>query len=114
MHQETNEIEVAPVNKSKVRVFIRVTVILAVVTGIEYLIAFTVPHEYQWLRVSVFIGLTIVKAFYIVMEFMHLGHEKKSLKMSIVLPMAFVIFFIAIMIYQGGAVFDLLFGSVGR
>lgn len=114
MHQETKEIEVKPVNKSKVKVFLRVTLILAAVTGLEYLIAFTVPHEYQLFRVSVFIGLTIVKAFYIVMEFMHLGHERKSLKMSIVLPMAFVLFFIFIMIYQGDAVFDLLFGSVGR
>ena len=114
MNQENHEIEVPPVNKSKVRLFIRVTIILAAVTALEYLIAFTVPHEYQFIRVTVFIALTIVKAFYIVMEFMHLGHEKRSLKMSIILPMAFVVFFIAIMIYQGDAVFDLLFGSVGR
>ena len=43
--------------------------------------------------IVVFIALTIVKAYYIVSEFMHLGHEKKSLKMSIVLPMLFVVFF---------------------
>ena len=59
-------------------------------------------------RVVVFIALTIVKAYYIVSEFMHLGHEKKSLKMSIVLPMLFVVFFIFIMIYQGGAIFEAL------
>ena len=110
MEQEKNEITVAPANKSKVKLFLRVTVILAVVTGIEYLITFTVPHEMKSLRIAVFVALTIVKAFYIVSEFMHLGHEKKSLKMSIVLPMAFVVFFIFIMIYQGGALYNLLIG----
>ena len=34
-----------------------------------------------------FIILTLVKAYYIVGTFMHLGHEKKSLQISIVAPM---------------------------
>ena len=34
----------------------------------------------------VFIILTIIKAAYIILEFMHLGHEKKSLKWTILLP----------------------------
>jgi|TARA_B100000427_G_C15407457_1_gene550464 cytochrome c oxidase subunit 4 len=34
-----------------------------------------------------FIILTIIKAYYIVATFMHLGHEKKSLQISIVAPM---------------------------
>ena len=34
-----------------------------------------------------FIILTIIKAYYIVGTFMHLGHEKKSLQISIVAPM---------------------------
>tara|TARA_B100001250_G_scaffold99160_1_gene83355 strand:+ start:12996 stop:13313 length:318 start_codon:yes stop_codon:yes gene_type:complete len=34
-----------------------------------------------------FIILTIIKAYYIVGVFMHLGHEKKSLQISIVAPM---------------------------
>lgn len=110
MNPETNEIEVKPLNKSKVKTFIRVTVILAAVTAFEYLIAFTVPHEYKMTRVVVFVVLTIVKAFYIIMEFMHLGHEKKSLKLSVILPMMFIAFFIFIMIYQGDAVFDLVMG----
>jgi len=53
--------------------------------------------------------LTILKAYYIVAEFMHLGHEKKSLKMSIVLPMLFVVFLIFIMIYQGDAILKALY-----
>jgi cytochrome c oxidase subunit IV len=34
-----------------------------------------------------FIVLTIIKAYYIVGTFMHLGHEEKSLQFSIVAPM---------------------------
>tara|TARA_B100000427_G_C15183873_1_gene452869 strand:- start:131 stop:448 length:318 start_codon:yes stop_codon:yes gene_type:complete len=34
-----------------------------------------------------FILLTLVKAYYIVMTFMHLGDEKKSLQLSIIAPM---------------------------
>ena len=33
-----------------------------------------------------FIILTIVKAYYIVYAFMHLGHERNNLKLSILLP----------------------------
>ena len=34
-----------------------------------------------------FIFLTLLKAYYIVMTFMHLGDEKRSLKISIIAPM---------------------------
>jgi len=56
----------------------------------------------------VFIILTIVKAFYIVAEFMHLGHEKKSLKLSILLPIIFIVFLIFILMYQGAAILEVL------
>ena len=110
MDHVKNEVEVKPLNQSKVKTFIRVTVYLAAITAFEYLIAFTVPHEYKWTRIIVFVALTIVKAYFIVSEFMHLGHERKSLIASIIYPMAFVCFFIFIMIYQGGALLTLLSG----
>ena len=109
MEQQTPQVEVQPVNKAKVRNFIKVMLYLAVITAFEFLIAFTVPSEYKWTRIIVFIALTILKAYYIVAEFMHLGHEKKSLKMSIVLPMLFVVFLIFIMIYQGDAILKALY-----
>lgn len=107
-HSSAPQVEVKPVNKEKVRNFIKVMIYLAVFTAIEFAIAFTVPFEYKWLRAIVFIVLTIIKAYYIVAEFMHLGHEKKSLKMSIVLPMLFVVFLIFILIFQGSAIYTLL------
>ena len=49
----------------------------------------------------IFIGLTIAKAFYIVFSFMHLGHEKKMLKYSILAPyLIFILYLIYIIIAE--------------
>jgi cytochrome c oxidase subunit IV len=47
----------------------------------------------------IFIGLTIGKAFFIVFSFMHLGHEKKWMKWSILGPyMVFIIYLVFIIV----------------
>lgn len=83
----------------------RVFWILFGVTALEFLIAFTMPAS--MFRVGIFIILTIVKAFYIVAEFMHLGHEVKFLAYSIVLPMMFVVWLLIALMYEGGSIFDM-------
>ena len=47
-----------------------------------------------------FIALGVVKAAFIVYVFMHLTYEHKSLKMSIVLPMIAVIYFLALLLKE--------------
>jgi cytochrome c oxidase subunit 4 len=42
----------------------------------------------------IFIGLTILKAFYIVFSFMHLGDEKKMFKYSVILPYTIFILYL--------------------
>lgn len=106
--EQTPEINVKPADKQKIKTFIKVTLYLGLITLFEFLIAFTVPYEYKWLRIVVFILLTIVKAYYIVVEFMHLGHELKPLKLSILLPMLFVIFLIFILLFQANSIYQLL------
>ena len=91
MTEQTQEIVVQPVDKAKVRRIVRVAFILFVVTAIEFVFAFTM--EAGPLRTSIFICLTIVKAFYIVSEFMHLKHEVKVLIWSIIIPMILNTFF---------------------
>lgn len=108
MNQEKNVVIVQPLNRSKVKTFLTVTFILFFVTLIEYGIAFTIPHEYKWVRIVLFISLTIVKAYYIVAEFMHLGHENRPFRRAVIFPIVFLFFFIFIMLYQGGVIFDLL------
>jgi cytochrome c oxidase subunit IV len=51
--------------------------------------------------------MTIVKAFYIVGEFMHLKHEVKSLIWAALLPCIFVVWLLIALITEGGSIFDL-------
>jgi len=108
MEQQTSQVQVIPADKKKIQKIWKVAGILGAITAVEFIIAFTVGAGAA--KTFIFIALTIWKAFYIVSEFMHLGHEKKSLKMSILLPMLFVIFLIFIMMYQGSAIYDALNG----
>src|SRR5688500_16609444 len=50
---------------------------------------------------SIFIGLTIVKAFFIVAEFMHLGHEVRNLIMTILFPLTLFVWFIIAFLADG-------------
>ena len=106
MEQDPN-VQVQPADKAKIRHIWKVTLILAVATGIEFVIAFTMASG--GLKTSLFIILTIVKAFYIVGEFMHLSHEVKSLIWTILLPMLFVVWLIVALLLQGAAIFEALF-----
>ena len=51
----------------------------------------------------VFIILTIVKAAYIILEFMHLGHEKQTLKWTILLPAMVLVPYLLFIILSEGA-----------
>jgi cytochrome c oxidase subunit IV len=51
----------------------------------------------------VFIFLTVVKAFFIVWIFMHLGDEKRAMKYALIAPYALFIFFLAFMCITEGA-----------
>ncbi|MEP2770666.1 MAG: cytochrome C oxidase subunit IV family protein [Fulvivirga sp.] len=108
MHsEETNQVQVQPVDKEKVKKIWKVAGILALVTAIEFVFAFTMAAGVP--RTSIFIALTIVKAFYIVGEFMHLKHEVKVLIWSILIPMIFVVWMLIAFIYEGGSLYDARF-----
>jgi cytochrome c oxidase subunit 4 len=81
---------------------LKVAGILGVVTAIEFVIAFTMHHGP--LKTSIFIALTIVKAAYIVGEFMHLRYEVKLLFWSILIPLTFVVWMLVAFIYEGLAI----------
>ena len=83
--------------------------ILLFVTAVEVILGIIKPEfmvETIWLGTKllnhIFIILTLVKAAYIVMTFMHLGHEKKSLKWVILAPMFILIpYLLFIIIVEG-------------
>ncbi|HOY95419.1 MAG TPA: cytochrome C oxidase subunit IV family protein [Catalimonadaceae bacterium] len=76
--------------------------ILLGVTAVEFLIAFTTDSKP--FRLVTFILLTFVKAYYIVGNFMHLRHEVKALIWSVVFPIAFIVWLVAALIYEGGSI----------
>lgn len=108
MEQETKGLEVTPPNKEKIKRIWIVMLILAGWTSVEFVIAFTLSAG--MFKTSIFIVLTIVKAFYIVGEFMHLKHESKALIWSILLPCIFVVWLIGALLIQGSAIYTALFG----
>lgn len=103
--EETPQVEVKPVDKEKVRKLWKIAAVLGIVTAIEFVFAFTIPRG--MLLVSIFVGLTLVKAFYIVSEFMHLKYEMKVLIWSILIPLIFVIWLIIALLFEGSAILNI-------
>lgn len=108
-HQEIRPVTVIPPDKEKIKKLWTVAAILGVITAFEFAVAFLVPHEFQTTRVWIFVTMTIVKAAYIVGEFMHLRHEAKVLIWAILIPMVFVVWLLIALVYEGMAISDLRF-----
>lgn len=104
--EETPQVIVLPPNKEKIKKLWTVAGILGLITALEFAVAFGVSHHYETLRVWIFIGMTIVKAGYIVLEFMHLRHESKVLFWSVLIPMIFVIWMLVAFVYEGMKISD--------
>ncbi|HZH86031.1 MAG TPA: cytochrome C oxidase subunit IV family protein [Brumimicrobium sp.] len=87
----------------------KVTLILSLVTIFEVLCGMYVKQgdSISWLAIKViFIVLTVVKAAYIVLTFMHLGDEKKIFKWIVLLPyLIFMVYLIFIGLSEGAALF---------
>ena len=94
----------------------RVFWILLFVTAVEVILGIIKPvilTDNSFLGTSllnlIFIILTIIKAAYIVMEFMHLGDEVKGLKLSILLPAIVLIpYLMFILLTEGNYIFGTL------
>lgn len=99
--EQATTIQVQPADREKIRGIWKVALYMLIITGVEYVFAFTM--DAGMLRSVIFVTLTIVKAFYIVSEFMHLGHEVKGLMYSIILPMIFIIWLIVALVNLEGA-----------
>lgn len=56
----------------------------------------------------IFIVLTLVKAYYIVAEFMHLGHERSTLKWTISLPVLILIPYLTFILLTEGGYMNIL------
>jgi cytochrome c oxidase subunit IV len=84
-----------------------VTLYLTLITAVEVALGAKIGQDSDyWIFVKWgFILLTLVKAAYIVLVFMHLGDEKKSLKYVILVPyFIFILYLIFILIVEAKAV----------
>nr|WP_198675392.1 cytochrome C oxidase subunit IV family protein [Pleomorphovibrio marinus] len=104
MAQENkNDMEVIPRDSAKIRKIWITALILLLVTAFEFVLAFTMPRGI--LLYVLFILLTIVKAYYIMMEFMHLGEEAKPLFYSIIVPLIFLVWLVIALMKEGSDIF---------
>ena len=79
--------------------------ILVAITSLEFICAFTMPRGY--FLIFIFVLLTLVKAFFIVAEFMHLKYETKALILSIVVvPVILIAWLTYALIDDGNHFFD--------
>ncbi len=83
--------------------------ILFLITAAEFIVAFTVPKG--GFKVTLFVLMTIAKAFYITAYFMHMKFEKVSLAYIIIAPMILLFALLAALWYEGTKLFQLLFGG---
>jgi len=90
-----------------------VLVLLTIVTTVEVVLGIYKPHALmgQVLGMKginwIFIILTIVKAYYITWDFMHMRDETKTLRRVVVWTAVFLIcYLIFILLQEGGYVFD--------
>ena len=89
----------------------RVTIILSVITTIEVAMgmifgkALFLDNQSVWDMIKLtYIGLTVVKAAYIVMVFMHLGEERKSIRWVILAPyFFFLLYLMFFLLVEAGA-----------
>ena len=92
-----------------------VLIFLSIVTTIEVALGILKPEILMgsFLRMKllnwIFIILTIVKAYYIAWDFMHIRDERVGLKKSIVLPLIILIPYLAfILILEADYIFDVM------
>jgi len=98
-HSHESEVVVLPPNKEKILHLWKVAGILLAITILEFIIAFTMSHGSA--KTAIFVVMTIVKAFYIVGEFMHLKYEVKVLIWSILIPIVFIVWMLVAFLYEG-------------
>ena len=77
--------------------------ILLVITVLEVVIGMFFSHNIpKGIVAVIFLGLTLVKAAYIVAIFMHLGDEKKNFMISVLIPLFLFFWFIIAFLSDGG------------
>lgn len=103
IQENKSTLTVTPRNDEKIKKIWKTAGILLAITVVEFIMAFTMGRGI--LLYSLFIILTIWKAKYIMMEFMHLGDEVKPLFYSIIVPLIFLVWLVIALVKEGSEIF---------
>lgn len=111
LHAHHSEEEGKKIRKNiyKVTLILSVLTIVEVLMGVFFGKSIVGADSSTWATIKLlFVILTIIKAAYIVMVFMHLGDERKSLKWIILAPYAlFILYLIFILLTESTALYDI-------
>jgi hypothetical protein len=94
-----------------------VLVFLTIVTIIEVALGIVKPEslmmKFLGMKILnwIFIGLTIVKAYYITWDFMHMRDETKALKRMVVWTVVFLICYLIFILLQEGGYIETVYSS---
>ena len=106
---EISTVTPQPSDKSKIWKIWKVAIILGIVTAAEFYVALQFPESWKSFKIFLFIGMTFIKAGYIVGEFMHLAHEQKSLMWTILIPCVFVVWLLGALFIQADAIYQSIY-----
>jgi cytochrome c oxidase subunit 4 len=102
--------------KSNVQKIWGVVIFLSVVTAIEVALGIVKPEILMNYFLSmklinwIFVILTLVKAYYITWDFMHMRDEKFGLQVSVVITLIFLIAYAAfIFLVEGNYIYDIMY-----
>lgn len=91
-----------------------ILILLTIVTSVEVAFGITKPEalmsKFLGMKILnwVFIVLTLVKAYYITWDFMHMRDETKALRRMVVWTVVFLIcYLLFILLQEGGYIFDI-------
>lgn len=90
-------------DEEKIKKIWKTAFILLAITVVEFIMAFTMDRGI--ILYFLFIALTVWKAKYIMMEFMHLGDEVKPLFYSIIVPLIFLVWLVIALVKEGSDIF---------
>ncbi len=93
----------SPESKTQIKKIWKVFWILLAITLVEVFIGMKLSHSIaKGLIVTIFLGLTLLKAGYIVAIFMHLGDEFKGFMVTVLVPLVLFVWFIIAFLADGG------------
>ena len=102
--------------KSNVQKIWGVLIFLSIVTAIEVVLGIVKPEILMSYFLSmklinwIFVILTLVKAYYIMWDFMHMRDEKFGLQVSVVITLIFLIAYAAfIFLVEGNYIYDIMY-----